>query len=63
MKAILHEAAWAAVRWDPTIKKYYDRLLEAGKPKMLIINNVKNKLLARMFSVIRRQTPYVILQQ
>lgn len=63
VKTILHEAAWAAVRWDPSIKTYYNRLLEAGKPKLLAINNVKNKLLARMFAVIRRQTPYVVLQQ
>ena len=59
LKALLHEAAWAAATWDPQIKKYYERLLEKGKPKLLIINNIKNKLIHRMFAVIKRQTPYV----
>lgn len=61
IKAILYEAAWTASIWDPQIKAYYQRLLEKGKPKLLIINNIKNKLIARMFAVIKRQAPFVKL--
>ncbi|WP_262490151.1 hypothetical protein [Christiangramia echinicola] len=32
-----------------------------GKPKMVALNNVKNKLLSRVFAVIKRGTPYVNL--
>ena len=60
IKALLYEVAWTAVIWDPQLKAYYNRMLEKGKPKLLIINNVKNKIIARMFAVIQRQTPYVI---
>ena len=30
---------------------------------MLAINNVRNKLIARAFAVVKRGAPYVVLQQ
>ncbi|THV57134.1 IS110 family transposase, partial [Flagellimonas alvinocaridis] len=30
---------------------------------MVALNNVRNKLLARAFSVVKRGTPYVVLQK
>ena len=40
------------------MKLYYKRRLEAGE-EMKIINAIRNKLLARIFAVIKRGTPYV----
>ena len=44
---------------DYEIKNYYERKVEEGKNKMLVLNNVRNKLLTRVFAVIKRQQPYV----
>jgi transposase len=38
---------------------YYQRRIEMGKNKMSTINIVRNKILARIFAVIIRGTPYV----
>jgi len=59
MKSILYMCAMNAKRFDTEIKQYYDRKLKEGKPPMLILNAIKNKLIARMFAVIKRQSPYV----
>jgi hypothetical protein len=39
--------------------EYYARKLAEGKPEMPVINNVRCKLLARVFAVINRESPYV----
>jgi transposase len=38
--------------------KYYDRKVAEGKNKMLVINNIRNKILLRAAAVIRRGEPY-----
>jgi len=34
-------------------------IYKEGKPQMLILNNIRNKILGRVFAVINRGTPYV----
>lgn len=58
MKSLLDLAAKAAIQYDKELKSFYKRRLEMGKSKMSTINIVRNKLLYRMFAVIKRQTPY-----
>jgi transposase len=62
VKALLTMAAISAIQYDLQLKAYYKRKVEAGKSKMSVLNAVKCKLIARAFSVIQRQTPYVLLQ-
>lgn len=59
MKQMLYMCAMNALRFDAELKKYYDRKKEEGKASMSVINAVKNKLVARMFAIVKRQTPYV----
>jgi transposase len=59
LKSLLNMCAISAVQHDAELKRYYQRKLAEGKPKMLVINNVRCKLLARVFAVINRQTPYI----
>ena len=59
LKNHLHMAALAAINHDPDIKAYFERKVEEGKNKMLIVNNVRNKLVHRVCAVIKRQQPYV----
>jgi transposase len=59
LKSLLNMCAICAVRYDKELKAYYERKVAEGKPKMLVINNVRGKLLARIFAVINRETPFI----
>lgn len=59
LKSLLHMAALNAVRCDGELKSYYQRKKGEGKHSMLVINNVKCKLVGRVFAVINRSTPFV----
>ena len=48
---------------DSEIKAYYERKTEEGKHRNLIINSIRLKLVNRVFAVVKRQTPYVIIYQ
>ncbi len=63
MKSLLSNGAWAAVKYDKELKAYYNRKLEEGKHKRLVVNAVINKLLGRIFATVKRGTPYVELYQ
>jgi len=63
MKTLLTLASVSAIQCDSELKLYYKKKVAEGKPKMVALNNVRNKLLARVFAVIKRGTPYVELQQ
>jgi transposase len=59
IKSLFDLCAKSAIQHSPEMKAYYKRRLEEGKNKMSTINIIRNKLLARIFAVIERQTPYV----
>lgn len=63
MKSLLSMASVSAIQHDSELRLYYKRKLAEGKDKMIAINNVRNKLIARAFAVVKRGTPYVVLQQ
>jgi len=58
-KALLSIAVFAAITHDPELRTYYQRKVAEGKPKGVVRNAVKNKMIQRVFSVVKRQTPYV----
>lgn len=61
LKSLLNIAAMGAVRLKGEYKTYFDRRTEEGKNKMSTLNIIRNKLLFRIFAVVKRQTPYVDL--
>ena len=63
LKSLLNMCALSTKKHDAEIKQYYNRKVEEGKNKMLVINNIRNKLLTRIFAVVKRQQPYVNLQK
>lgn len=63
MKSLLHLLALTSIRHDPELKLYYERKKEEGKHSLLVLNNVKCKLVSRIFAVIKRETPYVKTHQ
>jgi hypothetical protein len=63
MKSLLTMASIAAIRVDPELRQYYKRRIEEGKPKMSVINMIRNKMLARIFSTVQRGTPFVTMSK
>jgi transposase len=61
MKAILTNAAQSAIQYSPEIRLYYQKRLKEGKHKKIVVNIIRNKLISRVFAVVRRGTPYVEL--
>ena len=49
----------AAVQHNEELKQYYNRKIEEGKNKMSVINAVRNKLVQRIFAVVRDGRNYV----
>ena len=58
LKKLLYMGAIAAVTYYDEFKQYYKRKVEEGKPKMLVLNNVKNKMVLRLAAVIKNDKPY-----
>lgn len=56
LKTLLTQAARCAIVYDPFLRMYYRRKVEEGKHKSLILNNVRNKLIHRIFALVRDQT-------
>ncbi len=58
LKKLLHLCAMSAMQNDQEMKAYYERKLLEGKNKMSIINAVRNKLVHRVFAVVRDKRMY-----
>jgi transposase len=61
LKSLLNLAAMNAISITGEYKQYYLRRQKEGKNNMSTLNIIRNKLLARIFAVVKRQTPYVDL--
>ena len=60
-KTLLNLAASCAIRCDIELKRYYQRRVLAGMRKMSCLNIIRTKIVARIFAVAKRQTPFVTL--
>jgi len=58
LKQELNQAAKTAIIWDKDLSEYAARKLK-DKPYPLVLNNVKFKLILRMFSLVKRGEPNV----
>jgi hypothetical protein len=63
IKALLNMGALSAVRNYPEFRSYYNQRVENGYNKMSTINIIRNKIVFRAFSVIKRGTPYINLHK
>ena len=59
MKSLLQMCAMTALKYDPQLKEYYNKKKMEGKNSMLVLNNIRCKLISRVFAVINRETPYI----
>ena len=58
VRATLYMAALVASRHNPILRRFYQRLLEAGKPKKVALTAVMRKLLTILNAIVRDQTPW-----
>jgi len=61
IKTLLNLSASCAIRCDNELKTYYKKRIAEGKKKMSCLNIVRSKIVARMFAVIKRESPYLAL--
>ncbi|WP_231477573.1 transposase [Prevotella sp. HUN102] len=53
IKAMLTQAALAAVNFNPSTVSYYPRLVARGKKKQVAFDNVRNKLIHIVAAMVR----------
>jgi transposase len=58
VRAVLFMAAMTAMRWNPTLRAFHQRLRAAGKPKMVALIAVARKLLTILNAIIRDNKPW-----
>jgi transposase len=58
VRTALFMAGMVAGRFNPVLKAFHDRLIAAGKPKMVAIIAVARKLLTILNAILRDKTPW-----
>ena len=58
LKSLLYMGAKSAVKHNKEYQLYYQKKKLEGKPHYLIMNNISNKMLRTIYSVVENKTPY-----
>ena len=58
MRTALYMPTVAALRANPVIRAFYDRLVAQGKPKKVALVACMHKLLTILNAIVRHQTPW-----
>lgn len=58
LKSLLYMGAKSAVKYNKEYRLYYDKKKLEGKPHFLIMNNISNKMLRTIYSVVKNKIPY-----
>jgi len=56
VRAVLHMGAMTAIRWNPVLKAFYERLIKAGKVKMVALTACIHKLLVILNALVHDGT-------
>lgn len=59
MKTLLEMGARTAIQHDKELREFYQRRTAGGKSKTSTLNIVRNKIIYRMFAVVKRGTPFI----
>lgn len=59
LKALLDLSARVAIQYDLELQSYYEKKLAEGKHKKSIRNVVRNKIVHRIFAVIRKKSTFI----
>lgn len=58
VRAVLYMSTLTAVRFNPVIKTFYQRLVEAGKPHKVALTACMRKLLTILNTMVKNNTPW-----
>lgn len=58
LRAGLYMPTIVALRYNPVIRQFYERMLAAGKPKMVAIVACMRKLLSLTFAILKSKKPF-----
>ena len=58
VRSALHMAMLSAIRYNPVIKAFYERLIAAGKPKKVALTACSHKLLRSINAMMRTDQPW-----
>ena len=58
LKSLLHMGALSAIKNSEELRAYYERKVKEGKPKMVVINAIRNKLISRIYACIKQDRLY-----
>lgn len=58
LRKALYLPAMSAIRFNPLVKAFYERLLAAGKPKMVALAAAMRKLLLLAYGVLKNRTKF-----
>lgn len=58
LKKTLHMCAVSSIMHNPEMKTYFQRKVDEGKNKMLVLNAVRNKILHRVFACVKNKRMY-----
>lgn len=58
VRAMLYMATTSAVRHNPPIKSFYERLRAAGKPHQVALTAAMRKLLSTLNAMVKTRTPW-----
>lgn len=58
LRAVLYLCSWSAIKHNKACKELYQRLLERGKPKMVALIAVVNKLIRQAFAIATKNQTY-----
>lgn len=58
LKRLLHLGAMSAIRLENDLGQYFKRKVSEGKNKMSVLNAVRNKIIHRIYALIKKQNYY-----
>lgn len=58
LKSLFHLGAMSCIRSEGELRRYYQRKVAEGKNKMLVLNAIRNKLIHRVYAVVKRGEKY-----
>jgi transposase len=58
LKVLLSQCTVSSIRHNRELSAYAQRKIAAGKAKRVVVNNVRNKLIQRIFAVATSKIPY-----
>ena len=58
VRGVLYMATLTAIRWNPVLRTFYQRLLAAGKPRKVALTACMRKLLTLLNTLLKNQTAW-----